>query len=58
LALELGCRRRTTTVRCRDEFGERCVHAGAAAILADPPNEWTKADRYATDEMFDRFPEG
>jgi glyoxylase-like metal-dependent hydrolase (beta-lactamase superfamily II) len=27
------------------------------AILADPRNEWTLADRYATDEMLDRLPE-
>ena len=27
-------------------------------ILAEPHNEWTLADRYATDEMFDRFPAG
>jgi glyoxylase-like metal-dependent hydrolase (beta-lactamase superfamily II) len=40
------------------EFGERCVHTAEAAILADPRNEWTLADRYATDEMFDRLPEG
>lgn len=40
------------------EFGQRCVHCAEAAILADPRNEWTLADRYATDDMFDAFPEG
>ena len=30
-----------------------CI-AAEADILADPRNEWTLADRYATDEMFDR----
>ena len=45
-------------IGCHHEFGERCVHSAEAAILADPRNEWTLADRYATDEMFDRLPEG
>lgn len=40
------------------EFPGCCVHHAEAAILADPRNEWTCADRYATDEMFDAFPEG
>ncbi len=40
------------------EFENCCVHRAEAAILADPRNEWTCADRYATDEMFDRPPEG
>jgi glyoxylase-like metal-dependent hydrolase (beta-lactamase superfamily II) len=40
------------------EFEERWVHHAEAAILADPRNEWTLADRYATDEMFDRLPPG
>ena len=34
------------------------MHQAEAEILADPRNEWTVADRYATDEMFDRLPEG
>ena len=34
------------------------MHGAEAAILADPRNEWTLADRYATDEMFDRLPQG
>ena len=38
------------------EFSDRCVHCAEADILADPRNEWTAADRYATDEMFDAFP--
>jgi glyoxylase-like metal-dependent hydrolase (beta-lactamase superfamily II) len=45
-------------IGCHHELGERCVRFADAAILADPRNEWTLADRYATDEMFDRFPEG
>jgi glyoxylase-like metal-dependent hydrolase (beta-lactamase superfamily II) len=36
------------------EFADRCVHAAEADILADPRNEWTLADLYANDEMFDR----
>ena len=40
------------------EFPGCCVHHAEAAILEDPRNGWTCADRYATDEMFDRFPEG
>src|SRR5436309_3482901 len=40
------------------EFAERAVHGAEAHILADPRNEWTLADRYATDEMFDGLPEG
>lgn len=40
------------------EFAGCCVHHAEVAILEDPRNEWTCADRYATDEMFDRFPEG
>ena len=34
------------------------MHEAEAAILADPRNEWTVADRYATDDMFDGMPEG
>ena len=43
-------------IGCHHEFPDRCVHRAEAAILADPRNEWTLADRYATDEMFDRLP--
>ena len=32
------------------------MHRAEAGILADPRAEWTLADRYATDEMFDRVP--
>jgi glyoxylase-like metal-dependent hydrolase (beta-lactamase superfamily II) len=39
------------------EFPGCCVHHAEAAILEDPRNVWTCADRYATDEMFDRMPE-
>ena len=45
-------------IGCHHEFGERCVHVAEAAILADPRNEWTLADRYATEDMFDRLPQG
>jgi glyoxylase-like metal-dependent hydrolase (beta-lactamase superfamily II) len=34
------------------------VHRAEADILANPTNERTLADRYATDEMFDGMPEG
>jgi glyoxylase-like metal-dependent hydrolase (beta-lactamase superfamily II) len=40
------------------EFEARCVHRAEAAILADPRPEWTLADRYATDAMFDALPPG
>lgn len=45
-------------IGCHHEFGPCAVHSAEAAILADPRNEWTLADRYATDDMFDRLPEG
>ena len=45
-------------IGCHHEFPDRCVHAAEAAILADPRNDWTLADRYATDEMFISPPEG
>src|SRR5262245_23011154 len=45
-------------IGCHHEFPDRCVHRAEAGILADPRNEWTVADRYATDEMFDGMPEG
>ena len=45
-------------IGCHHEFAGCCVHAAEAAILEDPRNEWTCADRYATDEMFDCLPEG
>lgn len=45
-------------IGCHHEFGDRCVHRAEAAILADPRNQWTLADRYATDAMFDGMPEG
>ena len=45
-------------IGCHHEFADRCVHRAEAEILADPRNEWTLADRYATDEMFDGLPEG
>jgi len=45
-------------IGCHHEFGRCAVHEAEAAILADPRNEWTLADRYATDDMFDRQPKG
>ena len=39
------------------EFEGCCVHHAEAEILADPRNEWSCADRYATDAMFIRQPE-
>jgi glyoxylase-like metal-dependent hydrolase (beta-lactamase superfamily II) len=45
-------------IGCHHEFADRCVHPAEAHILADPRAEWTVADRYATDEMFDGMPEG
>lgn len=45
-------------IGCHHEFAGCCVHAAEAHILEDPRNEWTGADRYATDEMFDRLPMG
>ena len=45
-------------IGCHHEFSHRCVHSAEAEILADPRNEWTAAGTYATDEMFDRQPQG
>jgi glyoxylase-like metal-dependent hydrolase (beta-lactamase superfamily II) len=45
-------------IGCHHEFSPCAVHAADAPILADPRNELTLSDRYATDEMFDRMPEG
>ncbi len=45
-------------IGCHHEFPDRCVHSAEAAILADPRNEWTVADRYANEEMFDGAPAG
>ncbi|MFT3670720.1 MBL fold metallo-hydrolase [Aestuariivirga sp.] len=45
-------------IGCHHEFGHCAVHEAEVAILADPRNEWTLADRYATDAMFDRMPKG
>jgi glyoxylase-like metal-dependent hydrolase (beta-lactamase superfamily II) len=45
-------------IGCHHEFPERCVHRAEANILADPRNELTLADRYATEEMFIVPPEG
>src|SRR5262249_27737507 len=40
------------------EFAERWVHRDEAAILAHPTNDLTLADRYASEAMFDRLPQG
>lgn len=45
-------------IGCHHEFPQRCVHSAEAAILANPDNAKTLALPYATDEMFDRQPEG
>jgi glyoxylase-like metal-dependent hydrolase (beta-lactamase superfamily II) len=45
-------------IGCHHEFPDRCVHRAEAEILADPRNEWTLADRYATEEMFIAAPAG
>lgn len=45
-------------IGCHHEFADRAVHEAEAAILADPRNDLTCADRYATEEMFDRPPQG
>lgn len=45
-------------IGCHHEFETRCIHAAEADVLADPRNDRTLADRYATDEMFDGVPEG
>src|SRR5688572_13700668 len=45
-------------IGCHHEFPDRCVHRAEANILADPSNELTLADRYATEEMFIVPPEG
>lgn len=45
-------------IGCHHEFSNRCVHAAEAAILANPANHLTFADRYANEEMFDALPEG
>lgn len=46
-------------VGCHHEFPGCCaVHSAEAHILADPRNDWTLAGRYATEEMFDRVPQG
>ena len=34
------------------------MHPAEAGILAEPRADWTLADRYATDDMFLRLPEG
>jgi glyoxylase-like metal-dependent hydrolase (beta-lactamase superfamily II) len=45
-------------IGCHHEFAHRAVHRAEATILADPRNDLTLADKYATDDMFDRLPEG
>jgi glyoxylase-like metal-dependent hydrolase (beta-lactamase superfamily II) len=45
-------------IGCHHEFPDRRVHHAEAAILANPRNDWTLADRYAADDMFDRLPRG
>jgi glyoxylase-like metal-dependent hydrolase (beta-lactamase superfamily II) len=45
-------------IGCHHEFAHRAVHEAEAEILADPRNDLTLADRYATEEMFNRLPQG
>ncbi len=45
-------------IGCHHEFSQRAIHSAEAAILADPRNNLTLADQYATDEMFIERPEG
>jgi glyoxylase-like metal-dependent hydrolase (beta-lactamase superfamily II) len=45
-------------IGCHHEFEDRRVHGAEAAILADPRHQWTLADRYVSDEIFDRLPRG
>ena len=45
-------------IGCHHEFPDRAVHSAEAEILSNPKNDLTLADRYATDEMFIRQPEG
>jgi glyoxylase-like metal-dependent hydrolase (beta-lactamase superfamily II) len=45
-------------IGCHHEFAHRAVHAAEADILVDPRNDLTLADKYATEEMFDRLPSG
>ncbi|MFO1090946.1 MAG: MBL fold metallo-hydrolase [Hyphomicrobiales bacterium] len=45
-------------IGCHHEFAHRAVHRAEADILADPRNDRTLADRYATDEMFIAQPDG
>lgn len=40
------------------EFPGCLIHEKEAHILADPRNDWTLADPYATDAMFNRMPAG
>ena len=43
-------------IGCHHEFGACAVHKAEADILTNPANKKTLADKYATDEMFDRLP--
>lgn len=45
-------------IGCHHEFGERWIHEAEAGILADPRPQWTLADPYADDAMFDALPQG
>jgi glyoxylase-like metal-dependent hydrolase (beta-lactamase superfamily II) len=39
------------------QVADRCVLSIKAHILAEPRNEWTLADRYSTDDIFDALPQ-
>ena len=45
-------------IGCHHEFGGCCVHKAEAAILENPRNDLTAADKYANEDMFDALPEG
>jgi glyoxylase-like metal-dependent hydrolase (beta-lactamase superfamily II) len=45
-------------IGCHHEFGACCVHHAEAAILENPRNDLTCADKYANEEMFVAQPEG
>jgi glyoxylase-like metal-dependent hydrolase (beta-lactamase superfamily II) len=43
-------------IGCHHEFDDRCVHRAEAHLLAAPTRENTFADKYVTDDIFDRLP--
>jgi glyoxylase-like metal-dependent hydrolase (beta-lactamase superfamily II) len=45
-------------IGCHHEFGQCWIHPAEAHILQEPRAEWTLADAYANDAMFQRMPQG